>query len=244
MSAIVFVHGWGVRASVLDALREALAARFETSAPALPGYGRASCMPYTLDRLADEIAREAPAKCTVVGWSLGALVALAWARSRPDQVERLALLAGTPCFVQRGGWACAMAGPVFDDFALSLVRDCESTLSRFAALQALGDRAAGNVARRLRQALAPCDAQSVGALAHGLALLRDSDLRFELATVRQPTLIVHGARDAVVPIGAADYLAAALPNARLKRIEDAAHAPFISQTERVAQLLAEHLDAR
>ena len=242
MSAVVFVHGWGMGSGIFDELRAMLGERHLTLAPALPGYGTPTCEPYTPDRLADALARAAPAPCSVVGWSLGALVALAWALARPADVERLVLIAATPSFVQRSDWIHAMPGPELDVFARAIGASCEAGLVRFAALQALDDARARYVARRLRENVARCGPQERAALDAGLDVLRKTDLRGRIAEVSQRVLLIHGGRDRITPVGAAEYLAEHLPRARLERIEEAAHAPFVSHAPRVARSIAEFLD--
>src|SRR5688500_10131120 len=102
---VVLLHGWGTTAAVWKDLGTRLAPRFRVPAPQLPGYGAGpECAPCTPDTVAGTIADAAPACCSVVGWSLGAQVALAWARAAPRQVARLALIAATPCFTRRAGW--------------------------------------------------------------------------------------------------------------------------------------------
>jgi len=244
MSAVVFVHGWGVGSGIFDELRALLGERRATLAPALPGYGTPMCEPYAAHRLAEVLSRAAPAPCSIVGWSLGALVALAWALARPRDVDRLVLIAATPCFVQRRDWAHAMPAVELDAFARALEESCESALGRFAALQALDDASAKRVARRLREHAAPCAVQDRAALEAGLSVLRQTDLRERIAEIRQRVLLVHGDRDRIVPVGAAVYLAEHLPRARLERIDDAAHAPFVSHAPRIARAIAEFLDER
>ena len=110
-AAIVMLHGWGMRPAAFDMLAAILSPRYGVRAFPLPGYDGAPLVsPYDLESLVADIAERAPAKCSVAGWSLGAQVALAWARSRPDQIERLVLMSATPCFVQRDDWPAA--GPV------------------------------------------------------------------------------------------------------------------------------------
>jgi pimeloyl-ACP methyl ester carboxylesterase len=61
-------------------------------------------------------------------------------------------------------------------------------------------------------------------------------LRFteaDFARLRMPVLIIHGRRDRSSPYGAGCDWAAALPNARLLTIDEAAHAPWIEAPERV-----------
>jgi pimeloyl-[acyl-carrier protein] methyl ester esterase len=55
----------------------------------------------------------------------------------------------------------------------------------------------------------------------------------------QPALVVHGARDCIVPAAAGRRLAQALPNARFVLLRTCAHAPFLSRPRQVATLLRE-----
>jgi len=49
--------------------------------------------------------------------------------------------------------------------------------------------------------------------------------------------VVHGERDAIMPVEAACWLADRLPDARLEIFLGASHAPFLSEPERFADLL-------
>jgi pimeloyl-[acyl-carrier protein] methyl ester esterase len=239
------LHGWGVGAAVFDPLREHCAAARDARALDLPGYGTSkTCEPYTLEALATRVSAVAPPRCNVVGWSLGAQVALAWAQANPEQVASLALIAVTPCFVQRDDWPCAMERGVFDGFRAGLEQDAAATLARFCALQAHGGDDAHSTSRRLRAALDACGAPDKDALEGGLRILLEGDLRPELPTIVQRALILHGACDDLVPAPAAAFLARTLPHARLEHIAGAAHAPFVSAPQRVGALLQEFLDER
>ncbi len=55
----------------------------------------------------------------------------------------------------------------------------------------------------------------------------------ELAKVKAPTLVVHGAKDRSAPYGGGREWALLLPNARLVTVNAAAHAPWIEAPERV-----------
>jgi pimeloyl-[acyl-carrier protein] methyl ester esterase len=145
------------------------------------------------------------------------------------------LIATTPRFVRSADWERGMETAVFDGFAENLADDAAATLQRFSLLQARGDSTERPVARRLRECAA--SSRSVGrpALATGLQILKETDLRGYLAAITQPVLIVHGDRDEVVPLSAGEYMQRALPNAKLEIMTGAAHAPFISNPETVAR---------
>jgi pimeloyl-[acyl-carrier protein] methyl ester esterase len=59
-------------------------------------------------------------------------------------------------------------------------------------------------------------------------------LRGVLQAVAQDVFVIHGDRDALVPLAAGEYLARTLARANLCVIEGAAHAPFVAQPDKVA----------
>jgi pimeloyl-[acyl-carrier protein] methyl ester esterase len=238
---VVLLHGWGSTAGVWKELRTRLSQRLRVSAPDLPGYGSSTARaPCTVESMADAIARSAPRRCHVVGWSLGGLVALAWAMAAPEQVGRLALIATTPSFLQRPGWPEAMAEETFAGFEAALAADPAGALRRFVSLQSQDDEQARSVARRLRDTMAPAAAALLGA---GLLVLRSTDLRARLRSVRAPALVLHGSRDRLVPAAAGERLSRLLPAARYLAVPGAAHAPFLSDPAAVAAALQDHLYA-
>jgi pimeloyl-[acyl-carrier protein] methyl ester esterase len=238
---VVLLHGWGSSARVWDDLAGRLAPRLRVHVPDLPGYGAApACAPYALEAMADSMARRAPRRCHVVGWSLGGEVALTWALRVPRQVQSLALIGATPCFASRPGWPCATTPAVLLEFGKLLAADRAGTLGRFIGVQSRGDARKRRVADALQQSSA--DGAADGVLEAGLRLLLNADLRRDLRRVRQPALVLHGARDRIVPPAAGRRLAAALPDARFRLLRSCAHAPFLSQPARVARALREFFD--
>lgn len=241
---VVFLYGWASHAQVFRGLARALEKNFRVQVMALPGYeGTASCTPYTLERIADTLAASAPKRCSVVGWSLGAQVALTWAQRAPKQVHRLALIAATPCFTQRTDWPQAVAPAVMRQFTAQIKRDIPSVLRRFVGLQSIGDKQAVRVAHKLRTALFTHPLPDLAVLESGLEILRTADLRNTLTLIQQPTLALHGEHDAITPCAAGEALSQALTNARFHKIAGAGHAPFLSDPGVVGTLLQEFLDA-
>jgi pimeloyl-[acyl-carrier protein] methyl ester esterase len=238
---VVLLHGWGSSARVWDDLAGRLAPRLRVHVPDLPGYGAApACAPNALEAMADSMARRAPRRCHVVGWSLGGEVALTWALRVPRQVQSLALIGATPCFASRPGWPCATTPAVLLEFGKLLAADRAGTLGRFIGVQSRGDARKRRVADALQQSSA--DGAADGVLKAGLRVLLNADLRRDLRRVRQPALVLHGARDRIVPPAAGRRLAAALPDARFRLLRSCAHAPFLSQPARVARALREFFD--
>lgn len=67
------------------------------------------------------------------------------------------------------------------------------------------------------------------------------DIRDNLATITQPTLIICGQEDKMTPVQESRYLAENIPNARLALIPEAGHMLMLEKPERVAHLLDDFL---
>ncbi len=239
---LVLLHGWAAHGGVWRATVAALESRFRVYRVDLPGHGASEmCLPFTLDRIVAVLSTSLPERAIVCGWSLGAHLALRWAVVAPQQVERLILIAATPCFVRRADWEHGMEAAVFDEFARDLAANPSAALQRFIVLQAHGDATERAVVRALRKCFEEAPPQAT-ALAAGLQLLNATDLRAQLAAVHQPALVFHGGRDVITPPAAGAWLARALPAARLTMMPAAAHAPFLSNPPAFARQVAEFCD--
>lgn len=232
---LALVHGWGMNARVFDELAVLLAAAFEVRALDLPGHGgRDDAAGNTLRGWADELVQQLPDNTILLGWSLGGQVAMRAALDHPHKIARLVLLASTPKFVATEDWPHGMAPADLQDFGAALLAEPEATLLRFLSLQTRGMPGQKTLLQRLRQTLLAAPVASAEALASGLAMLRDTDLRAELPQLAQPVLVLHGALDTLTPPAAGAWLAEALPRARHIAFCRAAHAPHLSHAAEVA----------
>jgi pimeloyl-[acyl-carrier protein] methyl ester esterase len=229
---LVMLHGWGLHGGLFGPVIAPLAERFRLHLIDLPGHGRSPILSgdYTLANVADAIAREVPAGAAWLGWSLGGRIALT-AAAAGAAIDKLLLVGTNPCFTQRPDWAHAMPETELEQFAVSLRENYKATLLRFLAVQSRGSERAREELRSLRESLFAHGEPDPQALAGGLELLRSVDLRPALARIAQPTLVLHGERDTLAPLAAAEYTAAQLPHGQLQVIAGAGHAPFLSHPQ-------------
>lgn len=216
--------GWCLGRGPLLAAVDALHGQFFD----LPGYHGAPLIT-DFDAAVADIAARLPSGAALCGWSLGAQMALAVAARFPEKVGKLILIAGTVSFVQRTGWPHGMPPPMLAEFATAIATDAEAMLPRFVGGFNRGDAKAKAVTLELLKLADPRPSATV--LGVGLDWLRDVDLRPDTGKIQAPTLLIQGAADPLMPLAAAEALAAMIPGARLAVFDDCAHAPFTSQPE-------------
>jgi len=239
---VLLIHGWGMHGGMWGQVATQLADSFTVHSVDLPGHGgSASCAPYALDTLVQQLSAQFAKPLTVAGWSLGGQVALRWAQLHPAQVQKLVLVSSTPCFVQQENWHCAMEAGTLQQFAASLLQNHALTLKRFLALQVRGSENEKEILGDLRTQLFARGEPDVAALQGGLDILRDTDLRAQLPNIKQRTLVIAGERDTLTPKAASEAMVLALPNAQLAVVQGAAHAPFLSHREQVVATVLDFL---
>ncbi|MBY0689008.1 alpha/beta hydrolase [Microbacterium marinilacus] len=94
---LLLLHGGGVGGWMWEPLRRHLDPGLRLIVPDLPGHDRSAGLPYvsherTAAALAAIVERKAAGPVAVVGFSLGAQLTVALAASRPDLVERAAVI--------------------------------------------------------------------------------------------------------------------------------------------------------
>jgi pimeloyl-[acyl-carrier protein] methyl ester esterase len=231
---LVMLHGWGMHGGIWGEAAIRLAEDFEVHNLDLPGHGASEAQgDLSLDGIVEQLDAQFGQSVAVLGWSLGGIIAQHWAARSPHKIDRLILLASTPCFTEREDWLFGMAGETLQQFAAELEKNHAATLRRFLALQVRGSER--ELLMALREQLFSRGEPDLSALRGGLEILRDADLRGSLPDIAQPTLAIAGQRDKLTPPAASQYLAQVMPNARVVEIEAAAHAPFLSHTDTVVQ---------
>jgi pimeloyl-[acyl-carrier protein] methyl ester esterase len=238
---LVLLHGWGMNLRVFDRLREHLP--HPVCAIDLPGHGRSPWWPEAarFDVQRDAILAELPPRCVLVGWSMGAKLAMALAAREPLRVASLVLLSATPRFARSDDWPHGAEPAALAALRALLEQDWRQVLEDFVWLQVRGSRDAEQTAGQLAGVLAAHGEPQPAALRAGLDLLDGIDLRPQVPMILQPTLVVAGQNDRVTRPGAARWLADTMPAARLLELPRAGHAPPISHHAEVAAAIIDFL---
>jgi len=241
---LVLIHGWAMHGGIFAPLSDLLSAHFRLHLVDLPGHGHSrefSSGALDPSRLAEAIAARTP-PAIWLGWSLGGLVALRAALDFPDQVHGLIEVASSPRFVRDHDWPHAVSAEIFREFGGALVAGFRPAIDRFLALETLGSAHAQEELRSLKAHVFERGDPSVDALQEGLGVLESFDARTELARLSMPSLWMAGRRDRLVTPAAMRWAAAHSPAGEFLELPSA-HAPFLSDPDRVASAIMAFADS-
>lgn len=247
---IVLLHGWAMSSRALAGLAAILRGSHRVVAPDLRGHGRSrapACADYSLAAHARDLAALLDgldlSGAVLLGWSLGAQIALEALPAIAQRLGGLVLLAATPRFLAGDGWPHGLAPSRLEALAARVRRDGDRAGSQaidrfFAGMFAKGELAPAAEARLRRAVLGAAPAASREAALGGLEALRTADQRPALAAVDLPTLFIHGACDPICLPGASAFAATRVAGARRLELPGAGHAPQLSRPAAVAGAVA------
>lgn len=233
---LVLVHGWGHAADVWRPLVELLQDRYCLHLLDLPGYRgeQVSSSDWQLESILQAFNNLQLDAATWCGWSLGGMLATAYADRYPDQVAGLVTIASNAVFTRRNNWPNAMPEVEFLSFQQALADNPNTTQQRFLALVCQGAASARVDLRALKNCLG---AAAPATLQLSLQLLHELDVRQPMQRLTLPQLHILGARDALVPIAASEALGRLNPASDVVVLDDAGHAPLLSHPQQVAELI-------
>ena len=230
-SDLVLIHGWGMNGAVWQPIVEKLSSQYRVHTVDLSGYGHSANLGSAdFDKMVAQVLAQAPEKAAWLGWSLGGLIATQAALTAPERVSRLITVASSPRFSAEKGWR-GIKPAVLSQFTEQLKEDFTLTVERFMALQAMGSPNAKQDIKQVKQAVFSRPAPNQDALATGLSILADIDLRGVLFQLSMPVCRMYGRLDGLVPIKVALDMDALVPHSTKVVFEQASHAPFISHSD-------------
>lgn len=227
---LVMLHGWSMHSEVWHDLAELLSDNFTLHLVDLPGHGLSDWHTgdFELEAILDWMSVALPERAYYLGWSLGGGINLAFASRHPKRVEKLVLLAATPCFIQQPNWPNATPELIFNDFLEQLKQDQVKALQEFLLLQARGSTHSRQTIKALATKMAEVGTADPEALSAGLALLMSLDMRVALSDLACPGLLLLGEHDSLVPKAMLEDALALNSSLVSHVIKGAGHAPFMS----------------
>jgi 3-oxoadipate enol-lactonase len=166
----------------------------------------------------------------IAGCSMGSTIALQYTLDHPEEISRLALLASLP------GLPDEMAEARESQMAFIKSHNLrEIAENRVGA--AFTESADQGVKAWMVDMIASGDKQGYESQAQ--ATLMGFDVRSRLKEIHVPTTIIHGEKDATVPVALAEFEAKEIPNATLHVLMGEGHFANVQVPEKVNPLLAD-----
>lgn len=226
---LVLLHGWGSSSKIWREVIDELGKQHRVWCIDLPGHGYSHDMRWdgSPEQGMQLLAELLPPMASLLGWSLGGLWALLYARQHPDRVARVMLVSSAPRFTAGPDWPHAMAPAALQDFSRQFAQAPRQTLQKFCSLQVVNSERAKPTLLTLRRALSAPPDPAVD-IAWGLDWLEQVDVRTGPGLSQLHIDLLHGAEDQVLPVETAEATGRLWPHARVERIARAGHAPFVS----------------
>lgn len=235
---LVFVHGWCMSSAVWRCQFKSLASVFRLVAPDLRGHGASRSASERLDfatfasDLSDLVTHLDLTRIILIGWSMGAQIALEAYREISGRVAGLALVSATPCFTAKDDFPHGLARKEADGMRVKVGRNANRALegfhNRMFTENELHNHPAADSIRTLLAEITPPDTEATLAALESLAL---ADMRHLLPAISAPTLVMNGDHDRICLPQASNYLADTMRDARHKVFPHTGHAPFLTRPD-------------
>lgn len=230
--ALVLLHGGGGTGKAFQYQLEGLSPHYRVLAPDLPGFGQSDWVPGVTaveemaPALLDWLTAWGLEQVALGGHSMGGRVALTTALAASHRVHHLILLDAVgvwiPDLPPRNPLDIAQAA-----YLPALVHD-PVRYRRITPYRTLQDAQELNAGR---EAFKRYRAASSISPNHTL----------DASQAKMPTLLIWGRQDQIVPLAYGQALAAVMPQARLRIIDDTGHLPHIEAAAAVNQMIREFL---
>lgn len=238
-TTILLLHGFGESLTTWRAIFDPLAESARVTAIDLPGFGgsakpdTAYSLPAMTDRLSRFIDEWMPGTLVVIGHSMGGELAASLALARPDRVRLLVLIAPAGFHIGLGGIVDTM-----------YPRKAQ-TLGRYLGLRSfvtpIHDPSWLGEPDSVANYDLTTDPRYSRAVARVLTEFDFLALRERFRDITQPTLLIWGGNDPVVPFSAADSIARLIPCSRFVPLPQAFHRPHAEVPDTVIKVLKDFL---
>jgi pimeloyl-ACP methyl ester carboxylesterase len=250
--AIVFVHGWSLGKEAFGIQRRALSGRYRIVVPDMRGHGKSAA--YGTGDGIDILARDLEQllahldldEVTLVGWSMGALVAWEFIRGpQSGRVAGIVTIDMVPKVLNDENWQHGLrAGTHLYDVDIDLARMREDwpafTRAYVPKVFAAGKSAErSELIDRMSALVADNDVESMANL--WTSLVR-ADFVDTVQATSVPTLITYGRLSQVYDEQAAAWMDDNIPNSRCVAFPDSGHAPHLEEPEHFNEALADFVD--
>lgn len=215
-SSIAFISGWGFKSSLLRKSSFYLKGSFLIDLPNIKHL--------TLNNVVNYVSNLIPNNTTLIGWSLGGLIAILLAFKFPKKVKKLILFSSSPRFVQGNRWS-GISELEVNKFISLYKKNFYSLFKYFIYLVIYPSNSNSYKECLIKNSI---NLKKNSSLLFGyLKILFESDIRSEYERIKVPVFHILGNRDIIVKSKPSDILALN-PKAIIHVIPEAGHLAFLT----------------
>lgn len=229
---LIILSGWAVDKFVWDPICDLLSEDFEII---LIHWDDVDSVDYFKNKVITLLDKKCIEKFSIIGWSLGTLVAFDIASSYPSQIDNIILFNATSKFIQdenyNFGWHKKIVGRM-----IYMLNICpEETLNNFYRNLFTDWEVKNGYYKEFLMKVN--NSKNVKALSLGLEYLIHKDLRENIKNVDIPVLLIHGEDDEICPLQAGKYINRFMNKSKLIILNQTGHIPFFTRTNQCYEII-------
>lgn len=179
-------------------------------------------------------------RAVFVGHSVSAMVGVLAARTAPERIGALVMVAPSPCYIDDDGYRGGFSAQDIDELLDSLESNYLGWSSAMAPV-IMGNPERPELGQELTNSFCATDPDMARVFARTTFL---SDSREDLKSVTVPTLILECSQDAIAPREVGAYVHAAVPASSLITLDATGHCPQLSAPEATNEAILRFLAAQ
>lgn len=242
---LLFLHGWGVDQRIWRQQTKFFSQFYHVVAVDLPGHGQSSYQKVSLEDMAHDVAfileHLKITTISVIGSSLGGLLALKIYELFPSKVRRLVFVGSMPKFSRSPDYPHGLDVGRMRKLGSQLNNDYPSIVNVFFRSLFTKEERQTRRYKWMQKFRQNIELPMQQALAEYLDILESEDLREVLKKVHVPMQFINGTDDEICTKETVAFIQQSVPHSRFDFFDQCGHFPFLSKPHEFNQLLEEFL---
>ncbi|WP_299538694.1 alpha/beta fold hydrolase [uncultured Streptomyces sp.] len=240
---VVLAHGFGCDQNMWRLVVPALAERYRLVLFDYVGCGASRLADWSEQRYSAlsgyaqdvvEICEELDLRDAVfVGHSVSAMIGVTAARTAPERIGTLVMVAPSPRYIDDEGYRGGFGAEDIDELLESLESNYLGWSSTMAPV-IMGNPERPELGRELTSSFCATDPEMARVFARATFL---TDSRDDLKSVTVPTLVLECSQDVIAPREVGAYVHAAIPSSTLVTLDATGHCPQLSAPDATASAI-------
>lgn len=226
---LIMLPGWGMKSFVWNKLNELLSKDFELI---FIEWDNVLSLNEFKERVIKVIEQKRICTFSLLGWSLGSLVAQDIASDNFWNIKNLILVGCTSSFIKHkeNGYNIGWNRKIVERMKSKLYKNPQETLYNFYdAMFSKEEKRKGYKNQFLQTLKNNTKNHSINSLSLGLDYLIQKDLRNKLSYITIPLLIIQGEDDNICSLEGAEYIKTMSVNSNIEIVMNAGHIPFYTE---------------